>query len=669
MRHPDPQAARNNRRARRKGIVLWLTLVAMILFIALAVYVFNIGKHVERQEAAQDAADAAAIGAAGEMARHLNLVAANNVETARLIVAAQMLDALPQAAAYTLEDQAAVQASLNALAPAGDYAADVNQRRALVLTHVNRQVELLTPVVGYFRGTDIRATTWYSGSGGQGTLWKGVDALSVLSEASMTTLGVSAELGAVTSAAQNQGTSGEILAGAVPFRASLPYKKGAFDDFYNPIMKGTLPVASSQNDKINHRGPYDTVFGQIGVERSWIGGTPSTGGTPPTPNGGSPFSGTSGGGGGSGGWPGPVIGYHTIGVFPWLNDAFRGRVGGPDWRNDFPTTAQWGNFDTNPFINTQLTIRVGRMAINKLTQVGGAWAGAQSFFVGNNPPPLYVPHWQYPFQSAKAADGLNPAKSQYVFWIQVYDQPRVSNLPWEVLKITQQNRYYDTATKSFRSQRAYDFFMARTGRKPGWVDCFFEIPNTAVGQQGEGIYVDGIWNPAPPVVPGQPVPPPVLGRKVVYLWGGLNQTDELAKIENPNNWTGSATPPGPLDLDASVALPPVAGNLGPQSPWNFFAFAASPNNSQAWPAKFYSSNYKRHAGLAQATVFNNHSWDLWTQMWHAQLTPIDNYDGWLTQLQQTSNQAGGDDQVNTAELEKFIPYLESIRPMAPMITH
>ena len=36
-----------------------LFLKYVILFVALAMYVFNIGKHVERQEAAQDAADAA----------------------------------------------------------------------------------------------------------------------------------------------------------------------------------------------------------------------------------------------------------------------------------------------------------------------------------------------------------------------------------------------------------------------------------------------------------------------------------------------------------------------------------------------------------------------------------------------------------------------------------
>ncbi|MEM9915948.1 MAG: hypothetical protein AAF911_13400, partial [Planctomycetota bacterium] len=52
-------------------------------------------------------------------------------------------------------------------------------------------------------------------------------------------------------------------------------------------------------------------------------------------------------------------------------------------------------------------------------------------------------------------------------------------------------------------------------------------------------------------------------------------------------------------------------------------------------ASFWSSRFdgdrpdQFQVGVAQSAVFNNHSWDLWTQMWHAQLTPIDRYGEWL----------------------------------------
>jgi hypothetical protein len=37
--------------------------------------------------------------------------------------------------------------------------------------------------------------------------------------------------------------------------------------------------------------------------------------------------------------------------------------------------------------------------------------------------------------------------------------------------------------------------------------------------------------------------------------------------------------------------------------------------------------------MAQVKVFNDASWDLWTQNWHAQLTPVTQWHDWYSQLQ------------------------------------
>ena len=70
------------------------------------------------------------------------------------------------------------------------------------------------------------------------------------------------------------------------------------------------------------------------------------------------------------------------------------------------------------------------------------------------------------------------------------------------------------------------------------------------------------------------------------------------------------------------------------------------------------------AAVAQAEVFNNHSWDLWTQMWHTQLRPVDELDGWLTLLEDTSGDLSWLPFLNPQEVNELADYLESVEPLA-----
>src|SRR5690606_38462947 len=97
----------------RKGIILVITLLGLLLLTGLVVYVINIGHQQSMRMATSHGADSAAISGAGWLARSLNTVAMNNVASSRYIALAQVLDAVPQAVDYNLRDQQALDAALS----------------------------------------------------------------------------------------------------------------------------------------------------------------------------------------------------------------------------------------------------------------------------------------------------------------------------------------------------------------------------------------------------------------------------------------------------------------------------------------------------------------------------------------------------------------------------
>ncbi|HHH75793.1 MAG TPA: hypothetical protein ENL03_02055, partial [Phycisphaerae bacterium] len=70
-------------RQQRRGQVLMIILIGMVLMSGLIFYVYNLGSQVNQQVDMQDAADATAISGAGWMARSMNLIAMNNVGQAK----------------------------------------------------------------------------------------------------------------------------------------------------------------------------------------------------------------------------------------------------------------------------------------------------------------------------------------------------------------------------------------------------------------------------------------------------------------------------------------------------------------------------------------------------------------------------------------------------------
>ncbi|MEM1099127.1 MAG: pilus assembly protein TadG-related protein, partial [Planctomycetota bacterium] len=77
------RAFRRVRSSDHAGVVLVAALLALVLLASAVFFVFNVGTHIHRKIETQHAADAAAIAGAGWVARTMNLVAMNNVESAR----------------------------------------------------------------------------------------------------------------------------------------------------------------------------------------------------------------------------------------------------------------------------------------------------------------------------------------------------------------------------------------------------------------------------------------------------------------------------------------------------------------------------------------------------------------------------------------------------------
>ncbi len=68
--------------------------------------------------------------------------------------------------------------------------------------------------------------------------------------------------------------------------------------------------------------------------------------------------------------------------------------------------------------------------------------------------------------------------------------------------------------------------------------------------------------------------------------------------------------------------------------------------------------------VAQAEVFNNKSWDLWTQDWRAQLVPVRRWDEWVERFDADLSEIGDADLSDTTldsdDLQEILEYMEAI---------
>ncbi|HEX7009552.1 MAG TPA: hypothetical protein VF184_06190, partial [Phycisphaeraceae bacterium] len=166
--------------------------------------------------------------------------------------------------------------------------------------------------------------------------------------------------------------------------------------------------------------------------------------------------------------------------------------------------------------------------------------------------------------------------------------------------------------------------------------------------------------------------PSVIGGAVTihrtryYVFLGIDVGQEVT-VRNPHNFADRAALPAPIDFVHDQFPPPGQANLdaaGPQ-PLRVLGIARRRRPTAMWPTRFDSDTPNPQiVALAQARVFNNHSWDLWTQMWRAQLEPISDYAGWVELLHQTADEAGQIPGLDAGQVAQLDRYLHSLEPLA-----
>ncbi|MEM1445723.1 MAG: pilus assembly protein TadG-related protein, partial [Planctomycetota bacterium] len=229
--------------SRHQGVVLVAALLALLLLASAVFFVFNVGTHVHRKIEAQHAADAAVMAGAGWVARGMNLVAMNNVETARLLAQVQVYDGIPSAIRNSLADAEAaltgVENQLQRGLPGHPWVASALREVEVDLT---RQFILLEQMdAALNNGYDIAEMTTYELANGQrGRMWRTIDALGQISQTTMRELGVTAQIAAYHAGREN--FTGDGRAFLVPIVPNVPWTLGEPEDFIRPITEGLLPV-------------------------------------------------------------------------------------------------------------------------------------------------------------------------------------------------------------------------------------------------------------------------------------------------------------------------------------------------------------------------------------------------------------------------------------------
>jgi hypothetical protein len=139
-------------------------------------------------------------------------------------------------------------------------------------------------------------------------------------------------------------------------------------------------------------------------------------------------------------------------------------------------------------------------------------------------------------------------------------------------------------------------------------------------------------------------------------------------VENPYDGfdPDATTAPAPIDFDHSLV--PADNAAVRRGLLTFLGIARRDDHAAMWPSAFKGGKPDSHiVGLAQAAVFNDHSWDLWTPMWHSQLEPLTGYDAWVTLMEASDPTALTMPVVDVNAYFELTEYLRSMDQLGPLM--
>lgn len=600
---------------RSGGAVMVIALLALVLLAALVFYIFNVGQHVAKRVETQNAADNAAISGGRWMARSFNAVAANNVEMARLIALAGVLDAVPLAIGHTLEDQTAILEALDRQKQPGfRYGDDDWVQRAIedvVEPNMIRQVDYLTPLNNLFNESEYdiaRMTFFKSNSGQRGELWQAIEALGDLNRATMENLATLTQHSAFRGAQISQREGGKAAGGLLlPWLPQVPVAEYAFDDFESAVAEGQLPAG--RNDAQFNRGPFDVLFGQrrVGQTSNEI------------------FSSLNEDrrhGGNSLGWNPPprtrqfeqadVETYFTTGTYDQLISEVRrlaetdrrdldGRVRSADRTFYYAPRPTIAIDPSSPLAPSLWGDRVEFAANVKINRLFPGTA--------NNNQIIYDPEWITNYSAAEAIQDAGTPRIVYGLYLSMeFRRVKTSS----VFPIT----YTDPELVSWGLKRSESNPLAPP------LNGGAALPKIS----------DHVWREELPESDDPGFNEGDEQYLIYQVWLGVNTGQEVT-IRNPYNLDEEErnAMPGPIDFMVDEFAPDAEET---QDALKLFGIAHQPKAASFWSEKFDDDRPdSTMVAVAQAQVFNNHSWDLWTAMWHAQLTPIERLDDWMETLE------------------------------------
>ncbi len=624
-----------------------MMLLSLTLLVGLVYYVYNVGEIVNRRVDAQSAADAVAVSGGGWMARSMNVIAQDNVAMSRYLAAAVVLDSLPLSSRMALEESSAwAQALANQLGrgipntAGGNYVRDGLQS---LQTRMATQRDILIPVDQSINrsGFDMSLTThWYVRGNGptpNGSLWQVIQAMDQLSQATKESAGVLAQNNAVRWSKENNSAAAFV----VPVVPVLPARRTTLDDF-QPTLMGREMV-TSEGASLNltggaggaipdmeypHRlGPWARLYHwrhnlTRSTGRVWVPptagwgavrgstGNVQTGGrrvgssarTPVNPGHGGYWQSTGS----------EVIGYSTYGPFRWMMDVIDW------WTNDHWSWNQSGRWlHEGRLSDTYFYKYIGDLSRIKLNYMFPYAAPKQ--------PVLYhAPNWITDYQQAvQTARIPNVRITSTMFYLV------------EIASRVPEDAPGYLSPGSFRTNGKYPI----ANWTPGWVDparwgipkvCDYIWKDNYSYQTTQDLEL-GITMQRDAT--GQPIWQPVYMTSW-WVFGGIDVGGD-AQVSNPCNWQQGEEIPAPMLLDTSVGdYDPVTLDPDGGARRDYFTYlgvVAKDPNPSLWPGRFNTGQPAMYS-LAQAKVFNNKSWDLWTQDWQVQLAPVSQWDDWQRRL-------------------------------------
>lgn len=653
---------KSRRVCRREGQILIMTVLALVVLAGMAFYVYNTGAQINDRVAMQSAADSAAASGTVQLARGMNVVAMNNVAMAKLLATVVVLDSVPLATSMSMAEtnawEASLQTQLNKAVPIG-FSEDAPVRAALTALHdrIAKEQTILAPVDAALNHSDfsMAATTNWSvagqngAAGGQGTLWQAIIALQQFNVATKASWGALAQANAARYGKSDKAD----VAFLTPILPVMPAYLGAFQDF-QPLLRGSEFVSSNAASfTIGPGGPGGAIPDMVYPYRlgpyarllhwrypwtrligaTWIPQAGSVGNVAVDSGAGSKVP--SFGGGTSVGGTTLNLGYRTYGPIDWAvrtvgwwaNGNLNGFTGSlPD--TDFAAYLSWQRNPWQALIPIKLEYMFGSRAIKQIPSAkwisnyddakSAAGDLSKQPFIGCycsvtilSSVPEGGPNWLGPGTCWTNAPGFG------------YD-PNVTPV---LTKIVDVNRW-DT-----------QYLVDHPGSdRRTW---------TRLGNYVWKGKMTAMTPSCPPIITlkldgnGRPILQPLYLVEIRVFCGlGIGQVD----VSNPCNWSNADVPnlPQPMRLDpakgdcADLNAPgiEVGADVGMRrKQFTFLGVAQHTATSNLWPKQFPAANPSGNmVTVAQAELFNNSSWDLWTQDWRVQLVPVTQWDDWTAQM-------------------------------------